>query len=55
LHNGSTEKIQKPRCAPSLKRGAIFVRTNPLGKNYMMPLGPQAYPIKIFGWPFFMG
>ena len=25
------------------------------GKNYMMPLGPQAYPIKIFGWPFFMG
>ncbi len=24
-------------------------------KNYMMPLGPQAYPIKIFGWPFFMG
>ena len=24
-------------------------------KNYMMPFGPQAYPIKIVGWPFLLG
>jgi hypothetical protein len=47
INGYSARGVRKHRVARILREA--------YAQNHMMPFGPQAYPIKIVGWPFLLG